>query len=123
AFGLTNAIGFYLDLVPSAFIMFWLGNIIAKDSSAARRVFQLLSALAALIAIHTIIGVTTGKFLFQTTRAEAFLVQNSNFQLVGAGISRAGSFFGNPNGNGAFLATSFFLPLGLLFIESKQLWA
>jgi O-antigen ligase len=121
AFRLTNAIAFYLNLVLSAFIMFWLGNIIAKDISAVRRVFQLLSVLAALIAIHTIIEATTGKFLFETARTEAVLAQYTNFQLTGAGVSRIGSFLVNPNGNGTFLAISFFLPLGL-FIESKQLW-
>lgn len=123
AFKLTNAIASYLNLVLSAFIMFWLGNIIAKDISAVRRVFQLLSVLAALIAIHTIIEATTGKFLFESAHAEATLVQYSNFQAAGAaGVSRAGSFFLNPDNNGNFLAPGFFLPLGL-FIESKQLWA
>jgi O-antigen ligase len=122
-FSLTNAIAFYLNLVFSAFIMFWLGNIIAKDFSAVRHVFQLLSVLAALIAIHTIIEATTGRFLFVTAHAEAVLAQYSSFQAQGAEyISRSGSFLGNPNGNGVFLALSFFLPLGL-FIESKQLWA
>ncbi len=123
AFGLTNAIAFYLNLVLSGFIMFWLGNIIAKDIPAMRRVFQLLSILAALIAIHTIIEATTGKFLFQTARAEAVLIQYSNFRAQGAAhVSRSGSFLSNPDGNGVFLATSFFLPLGLS-IESKQFWA
>src|SRR6266496_1149453 len=54
SFSLTNSIAFYLNLVLSAFIMFWLGNIIAKDISAVRRVFQWLSILAALFALHTI---------------------------------------------------------------------
>lgn len=123
AYRLTNAIAFYLNLVLSAFIMFWLGNIIAKDISAVRRVFQLLSVLATLIAIHTIIEAITGVFLFESAEAEATLAQYSNFQLQGvADAYRFGSFLGNPNGNGIFLATSFFLPLGL-FIESKRLWA
>ena len=129
AFSLTNAIAFYLNLVLSAFIMFWLGNIIAKDISAVRRVFQLLAIFALFIAIHTIIEATTGKFLFESARAEATIAQSSNYQLVqnglqivGASVSRSGSFFGHPNGNGTFLAFVFFLPLGL-FIESKQLWA
>jgi O-antigen ligase len=123
AFKLTNSIASYLNLVLSAFIMFWLGNIIAKDFSAVRRVFQLLSILAALIAIHTIIEATTGIFLFKSASAEASLIQYSQFQAQGtAGVSRFGSFFINPNGNGVFLATSFFLPLGL-FMESEQLWA
>jgi O-antigen ligase len=122
AFSITYAIIFYLNIVLSAFIMFWLGNIIAKDILAVSRVFQLLSILAALIAIHTIIEATTGKFLFETASSQAHLIQYANFQAQGAvGTSRSGSFFSTPNGNGAFLATCFFLPLGL-FIESKRLW-
>jgi O-antigen ligase len=118
---LYDADTFYPSLVFSAFMMFWLGNIIAKDISALQRVFQLLSVLAVLIAIHTIIEATTGKFLFESARAEAALVQNSNYQIAGTSVSRSGSFFGSPNGNAAFLTTSFFLPLGL-FIASKQFW-
>lgn len=120
AYRFTNSIAFYLNLVLSAFIIFWLGNIIAKDISAVRRVFQWLSVLATLIAIHTIIEVTTGKFLFVSAQTEAALAHYSHYQLQGAGIPRFGSLLGNPNGNGIFLATNFFLSLGL-FIESKQL--
>ena len=122
---LYDAGTFYPGLIFGAFIMFWLGNIIAKNISNVRRVFQLLSVFAALIAIHTIIEATTGKFLFESARAEAALAQHSNYQLVqnlGASVSRASSFFGQPNANGMFLALSFFLPLGLIF-ESTQLWA
>ncbi len=120
-FSLTNSIGYYLEIVISPFIMFWLGNIIAKDIWAIRRIFQCLAIMAALFAIHTIIQTTTGIFLFESAKAKANLLQVGNFQLQ-QGISRAGSFFGNPNGNGIFLATCIFLPLGL-FIESKQFWA
>ena len=120
-FSLTNSIGHYLEIVISPFIMFWLGNIIAKDISAIRRIFQCLAITAALFAIHTIIETTTGVFLFESAKAKADLLQVGNFQLQ-QGISRAGSFFGNPNGNGIFLATCVFLPIGL-FIESKRFWA
>ena len=129
ALDLYDADTYYPSLVLSAFMMFWLGNIIAKDISAVRRVFQLLAVFALFIAIHTIIEATTGKFLFESARAEATIAQSSNYQLVqnglqivGASVSRSGSFFGHPNGNGTFLAFAFCLPLGL-FIESKQLWA
>ena len=109
-FGLPNAIAFYLNVVLGAFIMFWLGNLIAKNMSAMRGVLQLLSVLAVLIAIHTIIEAITGKFLFETARAEALLVQYSNFQAEGAsGVIRFGSFLINPDGNGEFLAVCFFL--------------
>ncbi len=116
-----DAYSFYLHLVISTFLMFWLGNIIAKDISAVRRVFQFLTILATFIALHTIIQAITGKFLFESALAEANLVQYSNFQIVDLGVSRIGSFFGNPDGNGAFLAICFFIPFGLL-MESKQLW-
>jgi len=121
AFSLTNSIGYYLEVFFSPFIMFWLGNIIGKDISGVRRVFQWLAFLAALFSIHTIIEATTGKFLFESARAQANLLQAANFQ-IGGGVSRAGSFFGNPNGNGIYLATCFFLALGLFF-ESEKLWA
>lgn len=129
ALDLYDADTYYPSLVLSAFMMFWLGNIVAKDISAVRRVFQLLAVFAALIAVHTIIEAITGKFLFESARAAATLDSRSNYQLVqnaqqivGASVSRAGSFIGHPDGNGTFLAFAFFLPLGL-FIESKQLWA
>jgi O-antigen ligase len=120
-FSLINSIGRYLEIVISPFIMFWLGNIIARDVAAIRRIFQWLAIMAALFSIHTIIETTTGVFLFESAKAKADLLQVGNFQLQ-EGISRAGSFFGNPNGNGIFLATCIFLPIGL-FIESKNFWA
>jgi O-antigen ligase len=118
---LTNAIANYLNLVLGAFTIFWLGNIIAKDISAVRRMFQLLSVLAALIAIHTIIQATTGIFLFGTSHNAVILDKYSNFQIGGTDISRASSFFSNPNGTASFMAISLFLPLGLL-MGNKKLW-
>jgi O-antigen ligase len=101
-------------------LLFWLGCIIAKDISALRRVFQLLSIIAVLIAIHTIIEAITGVFLFATAHEDIHLVATSNYQIIGTNASRAASFFVDPNWNGCFLATMFFLPLGL-FMESKSL--
>ena len=121
SFSLTNSIGYYLEVVLSSFIGFWLGNLIARDIAPIRRLLQLLSLLSALFAIHTIIQATTGVFLFESARAKINLLAASNFQ-IGGGISRASSFFGNPNGAGGFMATCLFLPLGL-FVESKRLWA
>jgi O-antigen ligase len=114
AYSLTNSFGHYLEIVFSPFIMFWLSNIIARDISGMRRVFQWMSLIAAIFAIHTLIEVTTGVFLFESARASTA----SAFQ-TSEGVSRSASFFGNPNGNGIFLATCTFLPLGL-FIESKR---
>lgn len=122
SFNASDASSFYLHLVVSAFLMFWLGNLVAKDISSVRRVFQFISILATFIAIHTIIQATTGKFLFESAQVEAELFQYSNFQITEAGVSRAGSFFIGPDGNAAFLATCFFFSLGL-FVESKRIGA
>jgi O-antigen ligase len=121
SFSLTNSIGYYLEVVVSSLIGFWLGNLIARDIVSIRRLLQLLSLLAVFFAVHTIIQATTGVFLFESARAKANLLQASNFQ-IGGSVSRASSFFGNPNGDGGFMATCLFLPLGL-FVGSKHLWA
>lgn len=124
ALDLYDADTYYPSFILSAFIMFWLGNIVARDISSVRRVFQLLTIFATLIAIHTIIEAITGKFLFLTARGAASIAQDGNYQLIqniGGSISRAGSFLGHPNDNGAFLGFSVFLALGL-FIESKRSW-
>src|SRR5437868_9911654 len=42
-FSTYDAETYYPNLVLSSFIMFWLGNMVAKDISAVRRVFQLLA--------------------------------------------------------------------------------
>jgi O-antigen ligase len=115
-----DAATFYPGIVLGAFLMFRLGNVIAKDISALRRVFQLLSAVATLVAIHTIIETTTGVFLFASAREDIHLVTAANLVVYNTKALRAASFFIDPNWNGCFLATMFFLPLGLL-IESKSL--
>ena len=119
-FLLYDLASFYPSTILGAFLMFWLGSIIAKDISVLRRVFQLLSAFAALVAIHTIIQATTGVFLFASAHLNTYLVLVSNYDIAGTNAFRAGSLFMDPNWNGTFLATMFFLPLGL-FIESKSL--
>jgi O-antigen ligase len=115
-----DAASFYPSDVLGAFLLFWLGSIIAKDISTLRRVFQLLSAFAALVAIHTIIEATTGVFLFATAHVDLHLVAAGNYDIIGTNASRAVSFFTDPNWNGCFLAMMFFLPLGL-FMECKSL--
>lgn len=115
-FRLTDSIAFYLDIILGPFLMFWLGNMTAKDVLSLRRVFQGLVILATFLAIHTIIEATTGKFLFAIASTHASLTDN--FQISGTNISRAGSFAGNPNGNATFLGLIFPLSLGL-GIESR----
>jgi O-antigen ligase len=120
-FSLSNSFGYYLEVVFSALVLFWIGNIIAKDVAAMRRVFQLLALMATLFAIHTLIQATTGVFLFETAKAREELQAYATYFQLGGGTSRASSFFGNPNGNGIFLAVCVFLPLGL-FVEGKGFW-
>jgi O-antigen ligase len=118
AFSLTNSIGYYLPIVLSGFVMFWIGNLLGKDEASIRFAFQCIAMMAAILSIHTIIEATTGVFLLKSLgKASA---ATATFTLD-TGNSRLGSFFLNPNGNGMFLATSFFLPLGL-FLESKSFW-
>jgi O-antigen ligase len=120
-FFLYDVASFYPSDILGAFLIFWLGNIIAKDIHALRRVFQLLSIIGSLVAIHTIIEATTGIFLFESVEANSFFVNVAkNLAITGTYASRSGSFLFDPNSNGCFLVTMYFLPLGL-FIESKSL--
>ncbi len=117
-FSLSNSFGYWLPIVFSPFIMFWIGNNLAKDMSSIRVAFHCITVVAVLIAIHTIIEATTGVFLLEAYgKADA---AQATFTLD-TGNARLGSFFLNPNGNGMFMAICFFLPLGL-FIESKNFW-
>jgi len=115
-----NTLYYYPDLIFGAFIMFWLGNVIAKDVSSMRRFFQMLSMVGFLIALHIIIQVVTGKFLFLTAQVQSFLASVSDYSLEGAtgsGVTRMASFFIQPDAGSAFLAMIFFISLGLLMEE------
>lgn len=120
ALTLRDLLLYYPAVVFGALLMFWLGVLIARNTLSVRRLFQALSFFGALIAIHTIIQNTTGKTLFGSARADAYLQTAVNHSLVsGLDVIRAGSFFNDPNWNSAFLAMMFFLPLGL-FVESSS---
>ena len=100
--------------------MFWLGKVVAYDSTNLRRLFQVLSILGVLLALHTIIETTTGVFLFASARDQAYVASLSNYQLgVNLAVTRSESFFIDPNWNGTFLAIALFIPLGL-FVESPS---
>ena len=100
--------------------MFWLGMLVARNKVNLRTLFQALTVLGALLAIHTIIQVTTGRFLLNTPSIDAYLAQAANFTLADSGgISRAGSFLRNPDWNGTFFAIMLFLPLSL-FTETTS---
>src|SRR6266487_2054935 len=121
---------YYFNVIFSSLIMFWLGLVLARDATSVRRLFILLSIFGTLIALHTILGATTGMFLFRSTRYDAALQALSNFQLYGTNTSRAEGFLLNPDTNGTFLAVIFFLYfvemlfvlLALLFTYSTGAW-
>ncbi len=116
----NDGIEYYLNDFFAPLIIVWLGAVIARNILTLRYVLQLLAALGTLLAIHTIIQATTGTLLFGTTHYDALLAQVSNYQLAGTGVHRIGSFFLDPNWNGAFMAMMFFIPLGLFF-ESQSI--
>jgi O-antigen ligase len=99
--------------------MFWLGTVISRDSASMQRLFKMLAGFGTLIAIHTIIQAVTGTYLFATQSEEAFLAGVANYQLTGSDAHRAGSFFIDPNWNGAFFAMMLFISLGLFFKSSS----
>lgn len=114
---LYDLASFYPSNILGALLFYWLGSTVSRDGNMLRRVFQLLAAFAALLALHSIIESVTGIFLFQSAQSTAYLTQVSNYQIEGTNAFRVGSFFIDPNWNGTFFATAFFLPFGL-FIES-----
>ena len=123
ALTLRDLLLYYPSIVFGALLMFWLGALLAHDTLSIRRLFQALSFFGGLIAIHTIIQNATGKTLFGSARADAYLLTVLNHTLApGLSVTRSGSFFNDPNWNGAFLVMMFFLALGL-FVESISLWA
>lgn len=118
---LYDAASYYPSDILGAFLIFWLGMIVARDQETVRRFYKLFSALGALLAIHTLIQAITGIILFGSSHYDATLLNTSDYLLLGAAgeVHRAGSFFVDPNWNGSFLAMIFFLPLGL-FVESSS---
>jgi len=101
---------YYITIIFSAFVMFWLGTAIARDTKSVRRVFLFLSIFGTLIAIHTVIEHRTGVFLLKSTHYDTQQVS-----------SRAESFLKNADSAGGFFAVMLFIPLGL-FTESSSLW-
>ncbi len=115
-----DALIYYPNIVFGAFIMYWLGTVIARNTACIRRLFQVLTIFAVLMAIHTILQSITGKFLFGLPSVDAYIEGTSNHVLdVGYTVIRSGSFFIDPNWNGTFFGVVLFLPLGL-FVESSS---
>ncbi len=116
---LSDSAYYYFNTIFNAFLIFWLGLVIAQDVARVRRLFKMLSILGALLAIHTIIQAKTGVLLFKTTRYDASIQSMLNFELGNTGIHRAEAFLRNPDSNGAWFALILLLPLGL-FTESSS---
>ena len=110
---------YYPNIFFGAFLMFWLGMLVAKDKKHLKVLIQVLAVLGTLLAIHTIVQDVTGTVLFGSARVNAALAQVSHFQLSDSNVYRVGSFFQNPDWNGTFFAMTLFLPLGL-FIETNS---
>lgn len=106
---------YYPNLIFGALLMFWLGVIVAKDIKAWRRFLTILVVFSTLLAIITIVQERTGILAFGTSRFDVFLASTANFTIVqGSDVYRLGSFFVNPDWNGACLALLLCLPLGLM---------
>jgi O-antigen ligase len=117
-----DTVYYYPDIVLASFLMYWLGNVIARDMDSVRRFLQLIAAFGTFVAVHIILEEITGNLLFATANVQLFLLSKSNYQLTaGSGIARLGSFFVQPDATSAFLAMLLFVPLGL-FVESSSFW-
>jgi O-antigen ligase len=114
---------FYNYITFGAFIMFWLGAVLASNMTSVRRFFRLLTGFGTLIAIHAIIQAVTGTFLFWTSLNDYNNELNNNFILaIGSDAVRIGSFLLNPDWSGPFFAFMLLITLGLL-VESASLAA
>jgi O-antigen ligase len=118
----TNRIdagAYYINVFLISFLMFTLGRLVTTSAQHLRRLVSLLSHFGALIGLHTVVIGLTGVFLFSTARSESYLASNNGFLFVGLNVGRVGSFLGNPDWDGIFLATVALLPLGLAFSEPR----
>ena len=113
-----DATYYYPNIIVGALLMFWIGTVIARDMTHVRRFFKILALVGTLLAIITIIQNKTGVLLFGSSRFDTYLVSVSDFNVFqGSDDYRLGSFFINPDWNGAFFAMMFCIPLSL-FVES-----
>ncbi|WP_216368930.1 O-antigen ligase family protein [Dictyobacter arantiisoli] len=118
-----DAASFYPSDIMGALLMYWIGSLIVYDKWRLRFFFFLFSCLASLLALHTLYQNFTGTILFASSKVAVFLSQSdvAYYQMSGTNVQRTGSFFIDPNWNGAFLAMAFFLPTGL-FISETNCW-
>lgn len=112
---------YYINVFLIALFAFWLGSIIAKDTASIRHSFIGISILGTLIAIHTLLQVTTGHFFFQISVHASYSSIISYFDATSPGIHRAESFLLNADTNGNFFAILLFVPLSLLITSTSSL--
>lgn len=119
-----DSVTYYTGVIVNAFGMFVIGVQIARDERNVARLMNLLAGLGTIVAVHTILYVRLGIFLFATPTLQAYLESRAGFTLTGNNTAdiRAGSFLYNPDWNGAFLALLVFLPIGLLLATNSR-WA
>jgi O-antigen ligase len=118
-----DAASFYPSDILGALVMFWLGSIVVYDGASLRFFFSFFAIMAFVLALHTLFQSMTGVIIFGSAHVDNFLSQAdvAYYQMAGTDTHRTGSFFIDPNWNGAFFAMVFFLPLGL-FVTSFALW-
>lgn len=116
-----EALYYYPYITLGAFVMYWLGTIIARDTISTRHLLKLLTGFGTLIAIHAIIQEITGKFLFGSSINDSYYASLNNFILLtGLSVHRVGSFLLNPDWAGPFFAVMLFVTIGL-FLGSESL--
>ncbi|GER85855.1 hypothetical protein KDW_00170 [Dictyobacter vulcani] len=118
-----DAASFYPSDILGALLMYWLGMLVTQNKDKLQLFFQLVTLLAVLLAAHTLFQSVTGTILFASSRVDTFLLRSDvdYYQIASTDTHRVGSFFIDPNWNGAFFALVFFLPLGL-FVSGSHVW-
>lgn len=116
-----DSLYYYLAVIASSFVFFWLGTTLTKNSTDVRQLFKWLAHLGTGVAIIALIQLTTGTLLLGSSRYDLYLSSVGNYQLGGGiGIYRIGAFFVNPDSCGGFLSLLFLLPV-CLFTQSNSL--
>lgn len=110
---LTATASYYVTVFINGLLMYVIGVQVVRGGGDLRRLLGALATLSAFIAAHSIVQGLTGQFLFATQHLQDYLGSKAGFHLAGTTVNRAGSFFQNPDWNGAFLAMMLFVPLGM----------
>lgn len=117
---LTDGIKYYFNTFFLAFLMFWLGAIIAYDPTRIRQLLRLLSCVGTFVAFVSIIQYFTGTLLFSSPSHDLSVALTSDFAVLpNSNIHRVGAYFTYPNSNGAFIAMMLCIAAGL-FVESSS---